>query len=204
MKWTPLASALLLAFSSTAHAEERTALQLHADFFDMNADNWITWSETYTGCRQLGFSTVSSSGLASAINLALGAATNGSTWSIYIGDIHLGKHGSDTGVYDEDGAYVAAAFEALFTRYDADGDDALSGSEFDALYAGQFTDTAGSLGSQAEFGLLMDLAGEIRTREVYSWWYGTTTESYEVLTRDTLESFYDGSLFYEIAGRPVP
>ncbi|MFT5681110.1 MAG: peroxygenase [Myxococcota bacterium] len=196
-----LIAATLLCFSTTAQAGDRSALQLHADFFDITGDGWITWSETYTGCRQLGFSTVTASGLASAINLALGAATNGSTWTINIDDIHLGKHGSDTGVYDADGNYVEAAFEALFETYDVDEDDALSDTEFEALYTGQYTDLSGSLASKAEFGLLMDIAGEVRTREVYSWWYGTTTESYEVLTRDTLESFYDGSLFYDIAGR---
>lgn len=203
MKRAPLMFAAIL-LSNTAQAEERTALQLHADFFDGNGDSWITWSETYTGCRQLGFSVASASGLASAINLALGTATNGTTWTINIDEIHLGKHGSDTGVYDAGGRFVPAAFEALFDNYDADGDDALSESEFDALYAGQFTDTAGSVASRAEFGLLMEIAGETRSREVYSWWYGTTTEFYDVLTRDTLESFYDGSLFYEIAGQSVP
>ena len=88
MKQTPLMFAALL-LCGTASAEERTALQLHADFFDGNGDEWITWSETYTGCRQLGFSVVSASGLASAINLALGETTNGSTWTINITDCLL-------------------------------------------------------------------------------------------------------------------
>ncbi|MFT4976971.1 MAG: peroxygenase [Myxococcota bacterium] len=189
----------------TAQASERTALQLHADFFDVDVDGFVEWTETYTRCRALGFSTVTSSGLASAINLALGSTTGGSTWTINLDNIEAGIHGSDTGIYDADGDFVPSAFEAIFSRYDADGDDAISDTEIDALYSGQFTDLTGSLASKAEFGLLFDIAGEEREVELpCSWFCDTYTDTEVVLTRATMTAFYDGSLFYTVAGLPVP
>lgn len=48
------------------------------------------------------------------------------------------------------------------------------------------TNLVGHLGSKAEFGLLLDLAGEDRNGK-------------KVLTRVRLERFYNGSLFYQLA-----
>lgn len=200
------AAVIGLSFSGAAQATERTALQKHADFFDISGDGLIEWSETYEGCRALGFSTVSSSGMASAINLALGSVTGGSTWTINVDNIAAGIHGSDTGIYDAQGRYVPSAFEAIFARYDVDGDDAISETEIDGLYAGQFTDFTGSVASKAEFGFLFDIAGEERTVELpcSTWFCDTYTDTERVLTRETMAAFYDGSLFYVVAGWPVP
>ena len=203
--WICAAAFSLAAFSAPAAAAERTALQKHADFFDVDGDGLIEWSETYARCRALGFSTVTASGLASAINLALGQTTGGSTWTIDTANIEAGIHGSDTGIYDADGHYNASAFGAIFSRYDGDGDGAISETEIDDLYAGQFTDLTGSVASKAEFGLLFDIAGETRSFEVpCSWWCDTYTETEQVLTRETMVAFYDGSLFYTLAGLAVP
>ncbi len=51
---------------------------------------------------------------------------------------------------------------------------------------GNRTDLLGHLGSMAEFGLLLYLAGEDR-------------KGRKVLTRQRLERFYNGSLFYQLA-----
>ncbi len=189
-----------------------TALQKHVHFFDRDNDGFITLSNTYDGLRALGFGSVTSSGMAVAINGALGPAT-GARWyapfTLNIGLIHHGKHGSDTGVYDAEGHYIADAFEAMFDLYDSNEDGELSEEEFEDLYEGQYTDSSGSTASRAEFSILFQLASTTRTRteEVFDSWssYTTTEEvSYLVLTRETLESFYDGSLFYDLAGEPIP
>ncbi|HEX9640988.1 MAG TPA: caleosin family protein, partial [Candidatus Krumholzibacteria bacterium] len=73
-----------------------------------------------------------------------------------------------------------------FASYDADGDGALDTVELKRMHAGSRTDLMGHLGSRAEFGLLLDLAGEDRNGK-------------RVLTRERLLRFYNGSLFYQLA-----
>jgi hypothetical protein len=72
------------------------------------------------------------------------------------------------------------------TYHDADGDGALDGAELTRLLAGNRTDLVGHLGSKAEFGLLLELAGEDHNGR-------------KVLTRERLERFYNGSLLYQLA-----
>jgi peroxygenase len=182
-------------------------------FFDRDNDGVITLSDTYSGLRALGFGGVASSGMAFAINGALGSST-GASWyapfSIYVDQIHLGKHGSDTGIYDSNGDYVQSAFDDMFLNYDGNQDGELSEEEFEDLYEGQYTDSSGTSASRAEFSILFSLASEVRLREVEvygSAWDGSTemeTQEYSVLTRNTLERFYNGALFYELAGEPIP
>ena len=206
--FTALALAIVFA---APQAQARTALQKHVDFFDRDLDGDIEWYETYEGCRALGIGTVTSGSFATAINAALGFSTGGSLFTVMTATIHQGMHGSDTGIYDSNGNYVQEAFNALFNNYDHNRDDLLDEDEFDALYAGQYTDAGGSAASRAEFEVLIDVAGETRTQSktwsACSYWWCPSysyTESYDVLTRKTMESFYDGSLFYVIAGEPVP
>ncbi len=165
----------------------RTALQKHVDFFDTNHDGKITLSDTYRGLRRLGLGAARSAAFAGVINAALGSSTSGAaSLTVDAERIHAGKHQSDTGVYDRNGRLSPARFRQLFVQYDADGDGALDGGELARLFAGNRTDLVGHLGSKAEFGLLLDLAGE-------------DSNGRKVLTRDRLERFYDGSLFYELA-----
>jgi len=192
-------------------AQARTALQKHVDFFDRDLDGDIEWGETYEGCRALGIGTVTSSAFATAINAALGTSTGGTLFTVMTATIHQGMHGSDTGIYDANGHYVPSAFDALFSNYDSNRDALLDEAEFNNLYAGQYTDAGGSVASRAEFAVLFDVAGETRTRQktwraCRYWWCPSHTynESYEVLSEKTMQSFYDGSLFYVIANEPVP
>lgn len=172
---------------SAANSGSRTALQKHVDFFDTNHDGRITLADTYRGLRRLGLGALRSAGFAGVINAALGPSTSGAaSLTVDAGRIHAGKHRSDTGVYDDGGRFQLARFRRLFARFDADRDGALDGEDLARLYAGNRTDLIGHLGSKAEFGLLLELAGEDRGGR-------------RVLTRDRLERFYNGSLFYQIA-----
>jgi peroxygenase len=172
---------------SAPNSGTRTALQKHVDFFDTNHDGKITLADTYRGLRRLGLGTVRSATFAGVINAALGSSTSGApSLTVDAERIHAGKHPSDTGVYDEKGRFSLPRFRRLFARYDADGDGALDGEELTRLFAGNRSDLVGHLGSRAEFGLLLDLAGEDRNGR-------------KVLTRARLERFYNGSLFYRLA-----
>jgi peroxygenase len=165
----------------------RTALQKHVDFFDTDHDGKITLSNTYRGLRRLGLGAVRSTAFAGVINAALGSLTSGApSLTVDAARIHAGKHRSDTGVYDKSGRFSLPRFRRIFTRYDADGDGALDGDELTRLFAENRTDLVGHLGSRAEFGLLLELAGEDRNGA-------------KVLTRERLGRFYNGSLFYQLA-----
>ncbi len=165
----------------------RSALQKHVDFFDTNNDGRISLSDTYRGLRRLGLGAARSAAFAVVINVALGWPTSGApSLTVVTKRIHLGKHGSDTGVYDKAGHFSLPRFKRLFDRHDADGDGALGREELARMFARNRTDLIGHLGSKAEFGLLLDLAGEPRNGR-------------KVLTRERLERFYNGSLFYQLA-----
>lgn len=191
-------------FSSTASAEP-TALHKHVAFFDRDGDGLITVSETYQGLKALGFADWKSWALAYAINGALGPVTGGGLTTVDVENIHKGKHPGDTDIYNDAGEFDAEKFEALFAEYDLDGDDALDDQEFRNFRVRNNESLAGTLASVAEFGLLMDIAGEPRPYEEWSWWsWSYVTRWKQVLTRDTLAAFYDGSLFFTLAGEPVP
>jgi len=184
------------AVNDTLAAQDngRTALQKHVDFFDRNNNGTITVSETQEGLVALGLGSTRSWGLATAINAGLGFTT-GSSWfsplTINTANIAAGKHPSDSDIYDEQGNFSASKFAELFNKFDLDGDGALSNEEFVNFRNRKFEDGGSSLASSLEFSLLMEIAGEDR---------GDT----RVLTTETLASFYDGSLFYQVAGESVP
>ena len=172
---------------SARNSAFRTALQKHVDFFDADRDGKITLFETYQGLRRLGLGAARSAVFGGVINAALGSSTSRSpSLTVDADHINAGKHGSDTGVYDEEGHFVQQSFDRLFARYDGDEDGALDREELARLFEGNRTDLLGYLGSMAEFGLLLCLAGEDRNGR-------------KVLTRKRLEGLYDGSLFYQLA-----
>jgi peroxygenase len=175
------------ASRSAPNSGSRTALQKHVDFFDTNHDGKITLSDTYHGLRRLGLGAARAAGFAGVINAALGSSTSGApSLTVDAERIHAGKHRSDTGVYDRNGRFSLPRFRRLFARHDADGDGALDGEELTRLFAANRTDLVGHLASRAEFALLLDLAGEDRNGK-------------KVLTRERLDRFYNGSLFYQLA-----
>jgi len=182
----------------SAATPKLSALQKHVMFFDQDGDGKITVGETFDGLRELGFGYTRSSAFAFAINAGLGVAT-GAPWyaplTVDIENIAKGKHDSDTDIYDVDGRFNPVKFEQLFALYDTDRDDALSAEEFEVFYARNKEDEASSLVSTFEFGLLIELAGEKRVID------GKETS---VVTRETMERFYDGSLFYDLVGRTPP
>ncbi|MHB8797776.1 MAG: caleosin family protein [Thermoanaerobaculia bacterium] len=175
------------AARSAPDSRSRTPLQKHVDFFDTDRDGKITLLETYQGLRRLGLGALRSALFGGVINAALGSPTSGApSLTVDTNHIEAGKHGSDTGVFDESGFFVKERFDRMLARYDGDGDGALDSEELARLFEGNRTDFVGHLGSMAEFRLLLTLAGEDRNGR-------------KVLTRRRLEEFYDGSLFHQLA-----
>lgn len=184
--------------TDTLETSKRTALQKHVDFFDLNGDHSITVPETYRSLRSLGIGRIQSSFSAVVINAGLGIST-GAKWYnplvVSTDNIAAGKHDSDTDIYDEKGNFVAEKFETLFADYDLNQDSGLSQEEFDNFRNRNKESTAGGLASKAEFDLLVQIAGtptEIDGKET------------KVVSRARMAQFYDGSLFYKLAGRELP
>lgn len=189
-----------LSFPAAAHAQPtpdqttapaRTALQLHVDFFDRDGDGFIRVTETTKGLMAIGLpgGRVAAWVAAQAIHAGLPKTHGGGTWwrrtTIDTSIIHKGVHGSDTGAYDEDGKFVHEKFLAIF-KHDVDGNDAIDSKELKAFYAANKT-ADGALASKAEFTILMLVAGEVNE-----------TSGLKELSRDTLQSLYDGSLFHKL------
>jgi peroxygenase len=170
--------------------DDMTALQRHVAFFDYDGDGYITVTEDYRGLRELGIWAGPAWAFALAINGALGTSTMGyPSLTISVYGIADGMHGSDSGIYDEDGEFVLEAFEARFDEWDLDGSDGLSAFELAARAVddAELGDVFGITASAAEFGLLFVIAAEDGE-----------------IPRDRMRGFYEGTLFYDLAGVPYP
>jgi peroxygenase len=165
--------------------DEMTALQRHVAFFDWNGDGYITVLEDYRGLRALGIDPVLSTSFATAINGALATPSRGfPSLTIDLRRIASGIHGSDSGIYDDEGNFVPEAFERLFRDWDLDGTGGLDPGELvaRAVQDADLFDVFGVVASGAEFGLLFVVAAEDGE-----------------LSRARMRSFYDGTLFYVLA-----
>ncbi len=165
--------------------DQMTALQKHVSFFDYNGDGYVTVTEDYRGLRALGIWPVPATAFAFAINTALGTPTMGyPSLTISIRAIASGMHGSDTGIYDDEGHFVPAQFDRLFDTWDRNGSGGLDPAELAArtIDDADLGDLFGVTGSIAEFGLL----------------YAIAAENGE-LSRARMAAFYDGTLFFDLA-----
>ncbi|GAA6056367.1 hypothetical protein JCM3770_005970 [Rhodotorula araucariae] len=107
---------------ANAH-EHQSVLQQHCAWWDSDGDGIIWPWDTFFGFHELGYA------LPWCI-LAIFIIHPGFSWftskswlphplfPINIDNIHRGKHGSDTGVYDIEGRFVPARFEAMFDKHD--------------------------------------------------------------------------------------
>ncbi|XP_074567759.1 putative peroxygenase 4 isoform X2 [Curcuma longa] len=166
-----------------------TPLQRHVAFFDRNNDGIIYPSETYQGFRAIGCGVVLSAVSAVFINGFLSPKTNPGKspfpyFPIYVKNIQEGKHGSDTGVYDSEGRFVASKFEEIFQKHAMTNPEALSSKELkEMLKANQEpNDRKGGLASWTEWRVLYNLC---KDKEGF-------------LHKDTIRAVYDGSLFLKL------
>jgi energy-coupling factor transporter ATP-binding protein EcfA2 len=163
---------------------------VHVSFFDYDADGYISVTEDYRGLRELDIWPGPAWAFALAINGALGTPTMGyPSLTISIFGIDRGMHGSDTGIYDDAGNFVPQEFERLFDEWDKDGSDGLSAPELVArtIDEADLGDIFGLTASSAEFGLLFVIAAEDGE-----------------ISRARMRGFYEGTLFYDLAGVPYP
>ncbi|KAJ9708515.1 hypothetical protein PVL29_000516 [Vitis rotundifolia] len=163
-----------------------SALQKHVAFFDQNKDGIVYPWETYRGFRAIGCGILLSAGSAFLINLALSRKTRPGKFPslllpIEIKNIHMAKHGSDSGVYDCEGRFVPSKFEEIFTEHARANSNALTSDELLAMlkYNRVPKDYNGWLASWTEWKIL----------------YFLCKDKNGLLHKETIRAVYDGSLF---------
>ncbi|KAK7308684.1 hypothetical protein VNO77_42304 [Canavalia gladiata] len=167
-------------------ALDENVLQKHAAFFDMNKDGIIYPWETFQGLRDIGCGILLSVGGAIFINLGLSQSTRpgkflSPLFPIEIKNIQLGKHGSDTGVYDTQGRFVPSKFEEIFTKHAHTHPNTLTYEELKEMIKvnREPKDFKGRIGSLVEWELLYKLG----------------KDKSGLLQKETIRAVYDGSLF---------
>jgi peroxygenase len=187
----------LAAAVPTVAQAEMTTLQIHLSFFDKDGNGMVTRAETTLSLRQLGLSSIKANAAALLIHAFLGPKTTGS-WrnlDVSVKDIKLGKHGSDTGAFDAEGRFVPAAFERMFTEFDANHSSSLSEAEILIMIAANAKLRPGSeTAAKQEFQLLLQIAAD--TTE------DAGNKRVPAISKQRLQEFYDGSLFFKLA-KPV-
>ncbi|GAB4816840.1 hypothetical protein N2152v2_003886 [Parachlorella kessleri] len=168
-----------------------TVLQQHCKFWDEDDDNVVWPSDTYRGFCRLGFSRLFSLYSALVIHLALSwLSLDG--WlphpglPIYLKNIHRGKHGSDSGVYDTEGRYVPQHFEEMFSKYSSTG-WGLTLGELWSFTQGQWNtgDVVGWFAVKGEWLLTYYIAAK-------------DTAEGRMLMKDDALGVFDGTLFYRV------
>ncbi|CAL0314921.1 unnamed protein product [Lupinus luteus] len=164
---------------------DQTVLQKHVTFFDRNHDGLIYPWETFQGFRAIGCGFLLSTVAAVFINGGLSRKTRPGKFSILfpieVQSIHLGKHGSDSGVYDTEGRFVPSKFEEIFSKHAKKHPNALTSDELMGMLKANRVpkDYIGWVASYVEWKILYVLA----------------KDNNGLLQKETLHAVYDGSLF---------
>ncbi|XP_065859084.1 probable peroxygenase 3 [Euphorbia lathyris] len=170
---------------------DMTVLQQHVAFFDQNNDGIVYPSETFKGCRQLGFNVIIALILTIAFHVFFSIPTQSKKrfpslrFPIYIVNIHLGKHGSDTGVYDTEGRYMPVNLENMFSKYAKTVPHKLSFKELMNMTEGNR--------------LNFDFIGWLAEKLEWILVYGIAKDEEGYLSKDSIRRLFDGSLFEYIA-----
>src|SRR5262249_50378581 len=115
-----------------------TFLQKHVAFFDRNHDGIIYLNKTIEGFRAVGLNAAFSYASAFLIYKTLSLITSpgqppSPNLPIEIENISLAKHGSDSGVYDTQGNFIASKFEEIFIKHAHTHPTALTSNELNEM-----------------------------------------------------------------------
>jgi hypothetical protein len=192
------ASAVFTALSARAGCPTNP-LELHANFFDINHDGKVEYSETVASLKRLGVGYVAREKFAILLHTVVFFKNGGESSAITVSGIaKTGRHEGDTGIFNADGAFDAAAFQRFFDRFDIDHSGAINTKEVAAAIEANKKER-GSKGAGAaafELPVLIGLAGD-RTDTVDG-------APVQAISKERLQEFYQGTLFYKMVGDPLP
>ncbi|XP_012570586.1 probable peroxygenase 5 [Cicer arietinum] len=166
--------------------DHENVLQKHAGFFDLNKDGVIYPWETFQAMREIGSGLLLSTAAAVFINVSLSHSTRpvcfpSFLFPIEVKNIKFGKHGSDSGVYDSEGRFVASKFEEIFIKHAHTYPNALTHDELKEMIKTnrEPNDFKGRIGGFVEWEVLYKLA----------------KDKNGLLQKETIRGVYDGTLF---------
>ncbi|XP_073022095.1 probable peroxygenase 4 [Primulina eburnea] len=171
-------------------SDNLTVLQKHIMFFDRDNDGIIYPWETFQGFRAIGCGIFLSSMASLLINISLSRKTRpGKPFSfkfpIEVKNIHLAKHGSDSGVYDKRGRFVSSKFEEIFSKHALAQPDSLTSKELETFVKSnkEPKDYRGWMAGYVEWKIL----------------YMLCKDKNGMLHKDVIRNAFDGSLFERMA-----
>jgi hypothetical protein len=189
----------LLSATGARAACPANPLEMHAAFFDVDGDGKVEYHETVSSVRTLGATAFEATRFAVILHTAVFFKNGGHSTAITVAGIaRTGRHEGDSGIWDASGAYDQAAFDRFFGRFDADRSGALTKSEIETAMAANKRER-GSNGAAAagfELPVLVHLAGD-RTENGGG-------SPVKAISRERLQAFYQGTLFYTLAGKALP
>jgi peroxygenase len=173
-----------------------TPLQRHLSFFDDDGDRGVGLAECTRGLKALGLPIGVAESAALAIVAGLSLQTRGSllAMNIDIENAHKGKHDSDTGILDKRGRLDARRFDKVFGAHstvDRNGDKAFTATELTRMIRANRETLSGFVAAMAEWQLLLMIAADTHAVE--------GGHAVPALSIARMKSFYDGTLFYELA-----
>jgi peroxygenase len=169
-------------------------LQAHLAYFDLNANGTLTFSEMRQSLKDMGLSEAKADFMAAVIGGGLGPFTTGNKLlskhglDVDVKKLKAHQHEGDTGVFDKDGNFSKPAFDAMFAKYDTDKDGAMSSTEIAAMQKDRAKTRGGMISTRLEFGALMKIGAD-----------GVDKQGNKTISKERLQSFYDGSFFYALA-----
>jgi len=176
--------------STDYNNNDMSVLQQHVAFFDKDQDGIIYPSDTYKGFRAIGFNVLFSLFAAVIINVAFSYYTlpgwiPSLKFPIYVDNIHRAKHGSDTEVYDTEGRFDPAKFDAIFSKYAIKHKDKLTFSEIQCMLTGNRNSN--------------DLIGWVAAELEWVALYLIAKNKNGLVEKETIRRMFDGSLFEALA-----
>lgn len=176
--------------STDYNNNDMSVLQQHVAFFDKDQDGIIYPCDTYKGFRAIGFNVLFSLFMAVITNVAFSYYTlpgwiPSLKFPIYVDNIHRAKHGSDTEVYDTEGRFDPAKFDAIFSKYAIKHKDKLTFSEIQCMLKGNRNSN--------------DLIGWVAAELEWVALYVIAKNKNGLVEKETIRRMFDGSLFEALA-----